>query len=100
MPRRRVVEDDDDDDGDYRGGTQTQSQAAPATQSTALTPSEVNKKAKEVVKYLLLMDVKKVPVKRADIAKNVMKDHARSLNAVLERATKVRGSYEYMFHHF
>jgi len=89
MPRRRVVEDDDDDD-DYRGGTQ--SQAAPATQSgtqsAALTPSEVNKKAKEVVKYLLLVDVKKVPVKRADIAKNVMKENARSLNTVLEKATK------------
>ena len=93
MPRRRVVEDDDDDD-DYRGGTQ--SQAAPAiqsgTQSAALTPSEINKKAKEVVKYLLLMDVKKVPVKRADIAKNVMKENARSLNTVLEKATKVRYS--------
>ena len=93
MPRRRVVEDDDYDD-DYRGGTQ--SQATPATQSgtqsAALTPSEINKKAKEVVKYLLLMDVKKVPVKRADIAKNVMKENARSLNTVLEKATKVRFS--------
>ena len=97
MPRRRVVEDDDDDD-DYRGGTQSQAASATqsGTQSAALTPSEINKKAKEVVKYLLLMDVKKVPVKRADIAKNVMKENARSLNTVLEKATKVRYSCSYI----
>ena len=88
MPRRRVTDDDDDDD-DYRG-TQTQTQASQATQSssTALTAAEVDKKAKEVVKYLLLMDVKKVPIKRADISKNVMKEAGRQLNSVLDRATK------------
>ena len=93
MPRRRVIEDDDDDenDADYRG-----SQAAPsasqatttATQSTALTASEIDKKTKDVIKYLLLMDVKKVPIKRIDINKNVIKEGSRSFNAIMDKAKR------------
>lgn len=87
MPRRRVVEDDDDDDADYRG---TQTQASQPTQSTttSLTAAELEKKAKEVVKYLLLMEVKKVAVRKSDISKHVMKENGRQINAVLDKATK------------
>ena len=77
MPRRRVVEDDDDDgDDDYRAPA-TQAAATQATQSQTLTASEVDKKAKEVIKYLLLTHVKNIPIKRADITKNVIKDGAK-----------------------
>ena len=98
MPRRRVIEDEDDDenDADYRGSSAA-SQATPsasqATQSTqsgagALTPSEIDKKAKDVIKYLLLMDVKKAPIKRIDINKNVIKEGSRHFNAVMEKAKR------------
>lgn len=88
MPRRRVVEDEDDGDDDYRGPATQAPAASQATQSSALTSSEVNKKAKEVIKYLLLMNVKNVPVKRVDITKNVIKEGSRGYGAVLEKAKK------------
>ena len=88
MPRRRVVEDDDDDDADYRG-TQTQAtQQTQSTTTTTLTAAELEKKAKEVVKYLLLMEVKKVAVRKSDISKHVMKENGRQINAVLDKATQ------------
>jgi len=86
MPRRRVVEDDDDDgDDDYRAPA-TQAAATQATQSQTLTASEVDKKAKEVIKYLLLTHVKNIPIKRADITKNVIKDGAKGYSAILTKA--------------
>jgi len=87
MPRRRVVEDDDDDDADYRA-TQTQASQQTQSSSTALTAAEIDKKAKEVVKYLLLMEVKKVAVRKSDISKHVMKENGRQINTVLDKATK------------
>jgi len=83
MPRRRVAEDDDDVDFN---GTQTQNQTQ--TQSTTLTPSEIDKKAKEVVKYLMLQDCKKVPIKRVDINKNVIKEGSRQFGTIIEKASK------------
>ena len=79
MPRPRVVREDDDDDGDddYRAPASQAPAASQATQSNALTQSEIDKKAKEVIKYLLLTNVKNVPVKRIDITKNVIKDGSK-----------------------
>ena len=37
------------------------------------------------------MDRKKYPIKRADITKNVLKEHAKAFNQVFERAKKVFG---------
>jgi len=88
MPRRRVVEDDDDGDDDYRAPASQAPAASQATQSSALTHAEVDKKAKEVIKYLLLTNVKNVPIKRNDLTKNVIKEGSRSFSAIIEKAKK------------
>lgn len=53
-----------------------------------LSKDELNRKASELVRYLLFMDRKKYPIKRADITKNVLKEHAKAFNQVFERAKK------------
>lgn len=53
-----------------------------------LSKDELNRKASELVRYLLFMDRKKYPIKRADISKNVLKEHAKAFNQVFERAKK------------
>lgn len=53
-----------------------------------LSKDELNRKASELVRYLLFMDRKKYPIKRADITKNVLKEHGKAFNQVFERAKK------------
>lgn len=69
------------DDGE-EGGTQS-SQA-----KNALSKSEMDRKVADFVRYMLFMDSKKTPVKRADLNKNVLKEHTRLFVSVFTEAQK------------
>jgi len=62
----------------------TQTQRALENMDTA----EFNRKVADMVRYLLFADRKKVGMKRADLVKNVLKDHARTFKMVFLEATK------------
>ncbi|KAM4664385.1 non-structural maintenance of chromosomes element 3 homolog isoform 1-T2 [Discoglossus pictus] len=50
------------------------------------SPEQVNLKVGEVVQYLLIKDQKKLPIKRADIVKNVVKEYKDVYPEILNRA--------------
>lgn len=79
---QRIDEDEDE--------TETESTQIGRSQKLhkELSKDELNRKASELVRYLLFMDRKKYPIKRADITKNVLKEHAKAFNQVFERAKK------------
>ncbi|KXJ16233.1 non-structural maintenance of chromosomes element 3 homolog [Exaiptasia diaphana] len=63
------------------------SQASPKTQDK-LSGDELERKVSETVRYLLFSDRRKVPIKRADISKNVLKEYPRSFPQVMDLAKK------------
>lgn len=79
---QRIDEDEDE--------TETESTQIGRSQKLhkELSKDELNRKASELVRYLLFMDRKKYPIKRSDITKNVLKEHAKAFNQVFERAKK------------
>lgn len=80
-----VQEDSDEDmDEDYDN---TQS----GTQSTQVTLSDSERRilAGHVVNYMLVADCKKVPVKRIDINKGVLKEHSRQFKPVMSEVTRI-----------
>lgn len=76
--------DDDEDEAETESTQIGRSQKS----HKELSKDELNRKASELVRYLLFMDRKKYPIKRADITKNVLKEHAKAFNQVFERAKK------------
>ncbi|XP_062916595.1 necdin-like 2 [Mobula hypostoma] len=54
-----------------------------------LTPAAVDRKVCEVVQYILIMEQKKVPVKRKDIIKNVLKDYRSRYCEIIKRAGRI-----------
>lgn len=76
---------EEEDDNDNIDCTQTgKSQKS----QKELSKDELNRKVSEWVRYLLFMDRKKYPIKRADISKNVLKEHAKAFNQVFDHAKK------------
>ncbi|CAM5137475.1 unnamed protein product [Natator depressus] len=51
-----------------------------------LSPAQVDQKVSELVQYLLVKDQKKIPIKRADILKNVIKDYKSVYSEIIKRA--------------
>uniref|UniRef100_A0A8C9RJZ8 Necdin-like 2 n=1 Tax=Scleropages formosus TaxID=113540 RepID=A0A8C9RJZ8_SCLFO len=51
-----------------------------------LTPAQVDRKVAEVVQFILIKDQKKVPIKRADIVKNVIKEYKNIYPEIIKRA--------------
>ncbi|XP_010873365.3 necdin-like 2 isoform X1 [Esox lucius] len=65
--------DDDDDDEDV---TFTQPSTSQVQRGLArLTPAQVDLKTAEVVQFIFVKDQKKIPIRRADIVKHVVKDY-------------------------
>lgn len=62
----------------------SQSQKAVASMERGEQERLVN----EMVKFLLIMDQKKVPIKKADINKHVLKEHSKAFPIILNEATK------------
>lgn len=77
-------ESDEDMDEDYdntQGGTQSS--------QVTLNDNERRTLAGHVVNYLLVADCKKVPVKRAEINKGVLKEHSKQFNTIMAEATRI-----------
>ncbi|CAL8326256.1 unnamed protein product [Merluccius merluccius] len=53
-----------------------------------LLPAQLNEKTTELVQYFLIKDQKKLPVRRADIVKNVLKEYKNVYPKILERAAQ------------
>lgn len=54
-----------------------------------LTPAQVDQKTAEVVQYILVKDQKKIPVRRADLVKHVVKDYRTVYPEIIKRATRI-----------
>ncbi|XP_031561295.1 non-structural maintenance of chromosomes element 3 homolog [Actinia tenebrosa] len=75
-PGKRRTHDDDDASQAFQ------------SQKEKLSGAELDRKVAETVRYLLFCDKKKIPIKRADISKNVLREHARSFPQVIEQVKK------------
>lgn len=86
MPRRRIVEDSSDEEP---------SQSQPASQlSQSQGGGEISDQDKKVLagnvcNYFLVSDCKKIPAKRSDIVKSVLKDHGRHFKEVMAEANQI-----------
>ncbi|XP_075690687.1 melanoma-associated antigen 1 [Rhinoderma darwinii] len=68
--------------------TQTQTLTQAQRNLEKHSPEQVNLKVGELVQYLLIRDQKKLPIKRADIVKHVMKEYKDVYPEILLRAKK------------
>lgn len=53
-----------------------------------LTPAQVDRKTAEVVQYFLVRDQKKIPIRRADIVKHVVKEYRNIYPEIMRRAAR------------
>ncbi|XP_035512929.1 necdin-like 2 [Morone saxatilis] len=53
-----------------------------------LTPAQVDQKTAEVVQYFLVKDQKKIPVRRADLVKHVVKEYRNIYPEIIKRAAR------------
>jgi len=65
----------DDDNGSNQSGTQH------------IGVDEMERKVQEIIRYLLFSDRKKVGIKRAELVKNILKEHSKAFPAVIKEVT-------------
>lgn len=65
----------------------SQSQSTQSRAAKNIDPVEMEKKVNELVQYMLVMDQKKIPVKKRDINRVVLKDCSKSFARIMEEAT-------------
>uniref|UniRef100_A0A667ZCW7 Necdin-like 2 n=1 Tax=Myripristis murdjan TaxID=586833 RepID=A0A667ZCW7_9TELE len=53
-----------------------------------LTPAQVDQKTAEVVQYFLMKDQKKIPVRRADLVKHVVKEYRNIYPEIMKRTAR------------
>ncbi|KAK3579038.1 hypothetical protein CHS0354_029894 [Potamilus streckersoni] len=68
------------------GPSQTMNQAVKAAAS--MDRGEIERKTNDLVQYLLIMDQKKIPIKKQDINKHVLKDASKAFPVIFEKATE------------
>lgn len=83
--RGRPNRGDDDEDMEV-DQSQPSTQASQGQKASKLTKAEMERKVAELVRYLLFVDRKKCPIKRGDITKNVLREHAKAFNEVFDLA--------------
>lgn len=52
------------------------------------TPAQVDQKAAEVVQFFLVKDQKKIPIRRADVVKHVVKEYRNVYTEIIKRAAR------------
>lgn len=82
-PTQAGTSQDQDSDSDEPSGSQSQNA------SGKVTLAAIDRKVSEVVQYILIMEQKKVPVKRKDIIKQVVRDYKARYCEIIKRATQV-----------
>lgn len=80
----RATDSNSNMDDDSMPSTQTLTQAERYVAS--LPKEEVNQKVCDLVQYLLIMDQKKIPIKKLDINKYILKEHSRAFNKFFSKA--------------
>ncbi|KAJ3035591.1 hypothetical protein HK097_004171, partial [Rhizophlyctis rosea] len=87
----------DDEDSSADEDTQRAPAGAAATPQGAsrgeqylakMNPDEIDKKVKDLVRLALATELRRQPLKREDINKQVLKDHSRAFDPILEKAQK------------
>ncbi|KAL7865065.1 hypothetical protein AOLI_G00164850 [Acnodon oligacanthus] len=76
----------DEDDGDMSLTQPTSSQVQKAREN--FTSVQVDRKVAEVVQFILIKDQKKIPIRRADIAKHVIKEYKALYQDIMKRADR------------
>ncbi|KAM8933402.1 non-structural maintenance of chromosomes element 3 homolog [Pelodytes ibericus] len=76
------------DDGEDDSLMQTQTASQVQKNLDRHSPEQVNLKVAELIQYLLIRDQKKLPIKRADIVKHVIKEYKDVYAEILLRAKK------------
>ncbi|XP_012682896.1 necdin-like 2 [Clupea harengus] len=79
-----AVESDDEDDVTFTQLTSTQVQRA----RESFTPVQIDRKVAEVVQFVLIKDQRKVPIRRADIAKHVIKEYKAMYQDIMKRVCR------------
>ncbi|XP_036448200.1 necdin-like 2 [Colossoma macropomum] len=86
LRRSQQVVLDEDDDVDMSLTQPTSSQVQKAREN--FTPVQVDRKVAEVVQFILIKDQKKIPIRRADIAKHVIKEYKALYQDIMKRADR------------
>ncbi|KAK2885964.1 hypothetical protein Q8A67_016801 [Cirrhinus molitorella] len=88
--RSQLNLDEEDEDANFSQITSSQAQRAREN----FTNDQIDRKVAEVVQFILIKDQKKIPVRRADIGKHVIKEY-KAINA--EILTRVCRKFEQVF---
>ncbi|XP_041860350.1 necdin-like 2 [Melanotaenia boesemani] len=75
---------EDDEDAMFTQPSTTQVQRG----LEKLTPAQVDQKTAEVVQYILVKDQKKIPVRRADLVRHVVKEYRNIYPEIIKRAAQ------------
>lgn len=78
------IDDDDEEDVSFSQPTLTQVQRAREN----FTPVQIDRKVAEVVQFILIKDQRKVPIRRADIAKHVLKEYRAMHADIMKRVCR------------
>ncbi|XP_018516982.1 necdin-like 2 [Lates calcarifer] len=76
---------EEDDDSTFTQPSSTQVQRG----LEKLTPAQVDQKTAEVVQYFLVKDQKKIPIRRADLVKHVVKEYRNIYPEIMKRAVRI-----------
>lgn len=76
---------EEDDDQTFTQPSTTQVQRG----LEKLTPAQVDQKTAEVVQFFLVKDQKKIPVRRADLVKHVVKEYRNIYPEIMKRAARI-----------
>ncbi|XP_040902931.1 necdin-like 2 [Toxotes jaculatrix] len=83
-PPGTLVSQEEDDDPSFTQPSTSQIQRG----LEKLTPAQVDQKTAEVVQYFLVKDQKKIPIRRADLVKHVVKEYRNIYPEIMKRATR------------
>lgn len=82
--QQSAVDSDDDEDTSFTQPSASQVQRA----RELYTPAQIDLKVAEVVQFVLIKDQKKVPIRRADIAKHIIKEYRTMNQEIMKRVGK------------
>ncbi|XP_062871502.1 necdin-like 2 [Trichomycterus rosablanca] len=82
--RRSQVVPDEDDDGTFTQPSSSQVLRAKENFSNV----QIERKVAEVVQFILIKDQKKIPIRRTDIAKHVIKEYRNLYQDIMKRADR------------
>ncbi|XP_005109416.1 non-structural maintenance of chromosomes element 3 homolog [Aplysia californica] len=90
MPRQSQIS---SSQASQRAGNSSQLSQVPSSQnqsraSREMDPVEVEKKVNELVQFLLVKDQKKIPVKKSEINKQILKESSRSFPEFMRQASE------------